>query len=153
MAVLTFGEGYHNYHHAFAADYRNGIRWYHFDPTKWTIWTAAKLGLVKSLRVINEVTVLKSLVYKDKKMILEHLSHEMDDCAAELKLKLEELSVVFEEKATVLMAKLRELKQASSDQKKQLQVEVKSLRASLNITWDEWVEVTSNASKQYEFAH
>ena len=153
MSLFTFGEGYHNYHHAFAADYRNGIRWYHFDPTKWTIWTAAKLGLVKSLRVINEVTVLKSLVSKDKKMILEHLSHEMDDCAAELKLKLEELSVVFEEKATVLMAKLRELKQASSDQKKQLQVEVKSLRASLNITWDEWVEVTSSASKQYEFAH
>ena len=153
MAVLTFGEGYHNYHHAFAADYRNGIRWYHFDPTKWTIWAAAKLGLVKSLRVINEVTVLKSLVSKDKKMILEHLSHDMDDCAAELKLKLEELSVVFEEKAAVLMAKLRELKQASTDQKKQLQAEAKSLRASLNITWDEWVEVTSNASKQYEFAH
>ena len=69
MALLTFGEGYHNYHHAFAADYRNGIRWYHFDPTKWAIWTAAKLGLVKGLRVINEVTVLKSLVSKDKKMI------------------------------------------------------------------------------------
>jgi hypothetical protein len=51
------------------------------------------------------------------------------------------------------MAKLRELKQASTDQKKQLQAEAKSLRASLNITWDEWVEVTSNASKQYEFAH
>ena len=51
------------------------------------------------------------------------------------------------------MAKLRELKRASADQKKQLQGEVKSLRASLKITWDEWVEVTSSASEQYEFAH
>ena len=33
------------------------------------------------------------------------------------------------------------------------EIEVKSLRASLKTTWDEWVEVTSRASKQYEFAH
>ena len=77
----------------------------------------------------------------------------MDECATELKVKLEEISFAFEEKAAVLMAKLRELKQASADQKKQLQKEVKSLRASLKLTWDEWVEVTSSASKQYEFAH
>jgi stearoyl-CoA desaturase (delta-9 desaturase) len=153
MAVLTFGEGYHNYHHAFAADYRNGIRWYHFDPTKWTIWVAAKLGLVKGLRVINEVTVQKSLVSKDKKMILEHISHDMDERATELKVKLEELSVAFDEKAAILKAKLRELKQASAEQKKQLQKEIKSLRTSLKLTWDEWVEVTRSASKQYEFAH
>jgi len=30
ISLLTFGEGYHNYHHTFANDYRNGIRWYHF---------------------------------------------------------------------------------------------------------------------------
>lgn len=36
-ALATFGEGYHNYHHEFPHDYRNGIRWYHYDPTKWVI--------------------------------------------------------------------------------------------------------------------
>jgi stearoyl-CoA desaturase (Delta-9 desaturase) len=36
-ALVTLGEGYHNYHHEFPHDYRNGIRWYHYDPTKWTI--------------------------------------------------------------------------------------------------------------------
>src|SRR5262249_11812558 len=34
-ALLTLGEGYHNFHHRFQGDYRNGIRWWHFDPTKW----------------------------------------------------------------------------------------------------------------------
>ena len=34
LALLTYGEGYHNFHHIFASDYRNGIRWYHYDPTK-----------------------------------------------------------------------------------------------------------------------
>ena len=50
-------------------------------------------------------------------MILEHISHDMDERATELKVKLEEISFAFEEKAAVLMAKLRELKQASADQK------------------------------------
>lgn len=36
-ALITFGEGYHNYHHEFPHDYRNGVRWYHYDPTKWVI--------------------------------------------------------------------------------------------------------------------
>ena len=153
MAVLTFGEGYHNYHHALAADYRNGIRWYHFDPSKWTIWLAAKLGMVKGLRVINEVIVQKSLVSKDKKMILDHISDEMDEYATELKMKLEELSAAFEEKAAALMAKARELKQATAEQKAHIQQEIKQLRASLKETWDEWVEVTRAAAKQYQFAH
>jgi stearoyl-CoA desaturase (delta-9 desaturase) len=50
LAVLTLGEGYHNFHHTFPADYRNGFRWYHFDPTKWFIWTLSKLGLATDLR-------------------------------------------------------------------------------------------------------
>ena len=37
LAFLTFGEGYHNFHHTFQADYRNGHKWYHMDPSKWWI--------------------------------------------------------------------------------------------------------------------
>jgi stearoyl-CoA desaturase (delta-9 desaturase) len=153
LAVLTFGEGYHNYHHAFAADYRNGIRWYHFDPSKWTIWIASKLGLAKNLRAINDVTVQKSLVLKDKKLILEHISDEMDEYAAELKAKLEELSTTFEEQAAALMVKVRELKKATADQRKKLQAEIKALRLKLKETWDEWVEITRAAARQYQLAH
>jgi stearoyl-CoA desaturase (delta-9 desaturase) len=153
MALLTFGEGYHNYHHAFAADYRNGIRWYHFDPSKWTIWIASKLGLVKNLRVINTVTVQKSLLLKDKKLILEHINNEVDERATELKARLEELSTTFEEKAAELMAKLRELKQATDEQRKKLQAEIKAIRASLKKTWDEWVELTRVATNLYELDH
>src|SRR5205807_10315888 len=50
LAVFTFGEGYHNYHHEFQYDYRNGVKPWQFDPTKWIIWTLSKLGLVRSLR-------------------------------------------------------------------------------------------------------
>ncbi|MFP4069141.1 MAG: fatty acid desaturase [Verrucomicrobiota bacterium] len=153
LALLTFGEGYHNYHHAFAADYRNGIRWYHFDPTKWLIWCASKLGLARNLRVINTITLQKSLVMKDKKMILEHISGEMDELAAELKLRLEELSQKFDEKSSQLMLKIRELKKASKEQRANLMREIKALRASLKKIWDEWIEVTRIAAREYQLAH
>ena len=50
MALLTFGEGYHNFHHYFQADYRNGVRWFHFDPTKWTISLLEKFHLASKLK-------------------------------------------------------------------------------------------------------
>lgn len=34
-ALITLGEGYHNFHHEFPSDYRNAIQWYQYDPTKW----------------------------------------------------------------------------------------------------------------------
>jgi stearoyl-CoA desaturase (delta-9 desaturase) len=52
MALVTFGEGYHNYHHEFQYDYRNGVKPWQFDPTKWTIWTLSKLGLASNLRQV-----------------------------------------------------------------------------------------------------
>jgi fatty-acid desaturase len=36
-ALLTNGEGYHSFHHRFPNDYRNGIQWYNWDPSKWVI--------------------------------------------------------------------------------------------------------------------
>ncbi len=50
IAVLTYGEGYHNFHHAFAHDYRNGVRWWQWDPTKWLIASLRLLGLTRRLR-------------------------------------------------------------------------------------------------------
>lgn len=50
IALFTFGEGYHNYHHTFAWDYRNGIKWYHYDPTKWLIKLCSWLKLASNLR-------------------------------------------------------------------------------------------------------
>ncbi|MEY4244423.1 MAG: hypothetical protein RLZZ245_2008 [Verrucomicrobiota bacterium] len=58
MAFLTFGEGYHNYHHEFQHDYRNGVKPWQWDPSKWTIWTLSKLGLVDGLRRVPDGRIL-----------------------------------------------------------------------------------------------
>ena len=50
VSLVTFGEGYHNYHHTYLRDYRNGPRWYNFDPSKWLIFSLSKMGLASSLQ-------------------------------------------------------------------------------------------------------
>lgn len=65
VALLTHGEGYHNFHHHFQIDYRNGVRWYHWDPTKWTIRFLALIGMAKKLRYISEQEILKARLQMD----------------------------------------------------------------------------------------
>ncbi|MCH8226589.1 MAG: acyl-CoA desaturase, partial [Chloroflexi bacterium] len=50
LALITYGEGYHNYHHAFQWDYRNGVKWWHYDPTKWMIRICSVIGLTRDLK-------------------------------------------------------------------------------------------------------
>ena len=57
-AIITNGEGYHNFHHRFPNDYRNGVRWYHWDPSKWLIYLLHCLGLVRDLHRAPEDKIL-----------------------------------------------------------------------------------------------
>jgi stearoyl-CoA desaturase (delta-9 desaturase) len=59
-ALVTFGEGYHNYHHRFPFDYRNGVRWWHYDPSKWLIWTMAHLRLINTVRSASPSTIARA---------------------------------------------------------------------------------------------
>ena len=58
VALLTFGEGYHNFHHRFASDYRNGVRWYQWDPSKWVILALGWCGLAKQLYRVSPQMIL-----------------------------------------------------------------------------------------------
>jgi stearoyl-CoA desaturase (delta-9 desaturase) len=69
MAVFTFGEGYHNFHHEFQYDYRNGVKPWQFDPTKWTIWILEKVGLVRNLRTVPEERILKAQVREHERQL------------------------------------------------------------------------------------
>lgn len=57
LAIFTWGEGYHNYHHYFQYDYRNGVKWWQYDPTKWLIVGLSKVGLASNLRVVDNMTI------------------------------------------------------------------------------------------------
>lgn len=62
LAFLTYGEGYHNYHHIFQNDYRNGIRWWQWDPTKWMIGLCARLGLASNLNRVAGFRIQRTMV-------------------------------------------------------------------------------------------
>ena len=61
-ALLTNGEGFHSFHHRFPADYRNGIRWYDWDPTKWCIYVMSRLGLAWDLKKTSEQRIAAATV-------------------------------------------------------------------------------------------
>jgi stearoyl-CoA desaturase (delta-9 desaturase) len=52
VSLLTYGEGYHNFHHQFAHDYRNGVRWWQWDPSKWFLSAMRWVGLARNLKRI-----------------------------------------------------------------------------------------------------
>ncbi|KAJ3252692.1 hypothetical protein HDU77_005013 [Chytriomyces hyalinus] len=62
LAVLTQGEGYHNFHHEFPKDYRNGIHPLDWDPTKWLIYLSARIGLASNLYTYPENEINKARV-------------------------------------------------------------------------------------------
>ncbi|KAF5367474.1 hypothetical protein D9758_003688 [Tetrapyrgos nigripes] len=73
-AFVTIGEGYHNFHHQFPMDYRNAIKWYQYDPTKWTIWALSRLGLashLKASRVFPDNEVRKGQLTMQLKRLRE----------------------------------------------------------------------------------
>jgi len=74
MALFTFGEGYHNYHHEFQHDYRNGVRWWQWDPTKWTIWTLEKIRLVRGLRRVPHERILLAQLAETRRRLSALLS-------------------------------------------------------------------------------
>lgn len=79
LAILTYGEGYHNFHHIFQSDYRNGIRWYQFDMNKWFISTAAGLGLASDLKRTPQFKILRARLYMEFKRARERLAQDAEN--------------------------------------------------------------------------
>ncbi|CAH0028332.1 unnamed protein product [Clonostachys rhizophaga] len=68
-AIVTLGEGYHNFHHEFPSDYRNAILWWQFDPTKWSIWTWKQLGLAYNLQHFPQNEIEKGVLQQKQKKL------------------------------------------------------------------------------------
>jgi stearoyl-CoA desaturase (Delta-9 desaturase) len=62
VALLTFGEGYHNFHHQFAHDYRNGVRWWQWDPSKWLINALHRAGLAQNLKRVSGFKIRRAML-------------------------------------------------------------------------------------------
>jgi len=90
MAVLAFGEGYHNYHHSFPFDYRNGVKVWQFDPAKWMIWVLSRLRLARDLRRAPEAAVLKAKIEMQFERAKERLQQVVHDFREHQEVRLQE---------------------------------------------------------------
>lgn len=75
MAIFTYGEGYHNYHHEFQHDYRNGVKPWQFDPTKWIIWTLSRVGLTSNLRRVPDEKILLAEMAEKERQLHDSISN------------------------------------------------------------------------------
>lgn len=107
LALVTYGEGYHNYHHIFQYDYRNGIYWYQFDPTKWLIGGLSWVGITRNLKRCPEFAIQKAkltMQFKqaEAKLSLQEAGHaQLDAWRAKLAQEYEHFTAVLNDWSTL----------------------------------------------------
>lgn len=80
VSFFTFGEGYHNFHHKFQWDYRNGIKWFAFDPSKWIIKALSYIGLTYDLKQVSDYLIWKSNLISLKNQLDEKYYKSSHEC-------------------------------------------------------------------------
>lgn len=134
ISLLTYGEGYHNYHHTFAQDYRNGIHWYHFDPAKWLIWVLYKMGLAYDLKRVNNERIVRQLLVGHRDQILEKITtsfHQHKDLwAAKITTLCDQLSSELAQK----QALIDRYKQGQKD----VFFEIRLMKKMIRADWKNW---------------
>jgi len=62
VSMLTFGEGYMNYHHEFPNDFRMAPKFWDADATKWFLWILSFAGLVSNLQQTKDADIKKAKI-------------------------------------------------------------------------------------------
>ncbi len=147
MGVFTFGEGYHNYHHTFANDYRNGVYWYQFDPTKWLIWLLSKCKLAHSLRRVNLVRIQECILAEQKEELIEKAKDYLSVSRVHFEEKIDEIVKDLLGKFASFSELLQQYKSYKAERKpremlKQLNMEIKSMKKTVKADWKSWQQLT-----------
>jgi len=80
VSLFTFGEGYHNYHHTFQWDYRNGVKWFAFDPSKWIIKLLSFIGITYDLKETKEYLIWENHISSIKDQLNESYDKSTENC-------------------------------------------------------------------------
>jgi fatty-acid desaturase len=62
VALFTFGEGWHNNHHAHPTSARHGLAWYEIDTNWYVIWLLSKIGLIWQIQTVKLKEIKAGLV-------------------------------------------------------------------------------------------
>ncbi|MDC8832329.1 acyl-CoA desaturase [Alteromonas gilva] len=146
IALFTFGEGYHNYHHIFEYDYRNGIKWYQYDPTKWLIKSLSFVGLTKNLRTCPEERIEKArlamqLKYASEKVsMLPNGEEIMQTLHKEYDVLMQKMNDYYTTKKRIMT--LRKAHLIRSIDRLELDFKYKELKQSLLLQKEKWLKLS-----------
>ncbi|NCN27058.1 acyl-CoA desaturase [bacterium] len=137
LAFFTFGEGYHNFHHKFQADYRNGFRWWHYDPTKWLIGTLNFFGMTSQLNRTPEEKILLAQM-RTKQKLLENEGINTQSLEA-LTLRMESILEDFRKlKQSLEAAKKRGYKRGN-EMVTQVMQQIEDYKTQRENTYKQWM--------------
>lgn len=126
LAFFSFGEGYHNYHHSFEYDFRNGVKWYQWDPSKWVIsalaWGGQASGLKRAPQKVIDSAHMKMEEQRLKQRGLE------TSTLSELKARVEGCH----DRLKTLLVEYR------SSRLEPLKKEIQQARKEMRLAWQEW---------------
>ena len=132
-ALLTFGEGFHNFHHQFPIDYRNGVRFFHFDPTKWLIYLLSCVGFASDLKRVEQHRMIKYRLNTDARR-LPFFSEEIKKMLKPLYERIHHLLAQLEEleKSYTTLKRLKDYKNYLTETRQKLMATRRKLRAFLS---------------------
>jgi len=137
-AIFTMGEGYHNYHHEFQWDYRNGVKPWQLDPSKWFIWGLSKIGLATDLKRVPQERILLAETRETKRQVTDKISHIQEvgesgeDLFDQLLENLEGLSERLTEICNELQSAAQEKMDLSKVKLNELRTEVRAMLDEIN---------------------
>ncbi|MDB5037939.1 MAG: hypothetical protein JWQ35_1467 [Bacteriovoracaceae bacterium] len=74
-AIFAHGEGWHNFHHKFPFDFRNGHRFFHYDPAKWIIYFGQFVGLTSRLKTTPVQEIYRARIQTHRQKVVTECAH------------------------------------------------------------------------------
>jgi len=161
LSLFTFGEGYHNFHHTFQADYRNGYKWYHWDPTKWWIRIFSFIKITNDLHkvpswTIEDAKMKTSFEHKDKKGVSheykDDFNKRLEECSKQIRTLLRDISKKRIEYKNARKLRKLELKETWDKNKTAMKLKIKEAKESLTLVRLEFKILMKEMKKQNKIA-
>jgi len=155
LAICLLGENWHNFHHAFPSDYRNGSRWYQFDVHKWIIYLLSKCGMAWDLKVTTEVRINAKMTQAAKALSklqtekLESLNKTINDLSVIHQETLEKLELSSVKAKIKLKKSFAKMQENIKTLKLQLDQQFKELKAPIS---DKVVSLITKKARKLESA-
>lgn len=159
FSLFTYGEGYHNFHHKFQHDYRNGFKFYHWDPTKWLIKFFSAVKLAKNLKSVSYERILQAQLELDEARMQSELTifpQLKDILQSEIMDKAREKFLASGLKLQALQNEYKKLKSAKlksmEGRLKLLRKEMHHAKKELNLSFYRWKVLMKGSQKLLQAA-